>query len=84
MIRVVAILPQTPGVGQTVAVQNYLRLLLAIDQEGRDPSQPAGTEHQTDDAYTTAILAAIEASKTTLMGHLDTLAIECGLITGSR
>lgn len=79
---VVAILPQRLGVGQTVAIQTDLQLLLAMDQDGGDPSQsqPAGMDNLTDGASTIATLAVIDASKTTLMGRIDALAIECGLI----
>lgn len=51
-----------------MSVQMDLWLLMDMEQDGGDT------------ASTLAILVAIEASKTPLMGSIDTLAMECGLI----
>lgn len=71
-----AILPKS----LTAAVRTDLRLLLAMDRDSEGSSKPAAAAHLVKDSSNLTILATIEASKSTQMGRIDTLAIESGLI----
>lgn len=71
---------QDPGVGPAAAAWTDIWLLLDMDPTGEGSPQHAHVSQPPGDASTSAILVAIEASKTTLKGHIHTLTLQCGLI----
>lgn len=77
---VAAILPQAPSVGQKAATRTDFWLLLDMDPTDEESPQQAAPSQPQNDTASSAILATIEASMSMLMGHIDAVNIECGLI----